>query len=227
MSIRVLVADDHAMFVQGLCALLEPEPTIEVVGNSSDGRQAVREARQLKPHVVIMDVAMPGMNGIEATRRITSESPETKVLSLSMHAEPRLIERAIEAGASGYLLKDSLFDELVSAVREVKADRSYLSPAIAGVVVDAMRRRKSRDSVAELSPLSNREREVLQLLAEGFSAKGIASRLCLSIKTIASHRQHIMDKLTIHSIAGLTKYAIQEGMTSVEAQEHGCSHYHQ
>ncbi len=226
MTIRILLADDHAIFLQGLCALLEPEPGVEIVGKSSDGREAVKAVRKLKPHLVIMDTSMPGMNGIEATRRIATESPETNVLCLSMHAEPRLVERAIEAGASGYLLKDCVFDELVCAIQEVTADRNYLSPAITSVVVDAMRRRKTQANGSKISPLTDREREVLQLLAEGHSAKEIAARLCLSIKTITSHRQHIMDKLAIHNIAGLTKYAIQEGMTSIVPQEHALAHDH-
>lgn len=219
MNVRILLVDDHEIFLQGLCAMLEPEPDVEVIGRSSDGREAVKAARRLKPQLVIMDTSMPGMNGIEATRRIIADSPDTRVLSLSMHAEPRFVERAIEAGASGYLLKECVFDELVCAVREVTANRNYLSPSIASVVVDAMRRRKSRANGPGASPLTNREREVLQLLAEGFSAKSIAARLSLSVKTITSHRQHIMDKLAIHSIAGLTKYAIREGMTSLAAPE--------
>lgn len=225
MSIRILLADDHAIFLQGLRALLEPEPDMEVIGESRDGREAVNAVRKLRPHVVIMDTSMPGMNGIEATRQIAAEAPEIKVLSLSMHAAPRFVERAMEAGASGYLLKDCAFDELVRAIQEVMANRTYLSPPIAGVVVDAMRRRKPRaSSPSQFALLTDREREVLQLLAEGHTAKEIAARLSLSIKTIATHRQHIMDKLAIHNIAGLTKYAIQEGLTSAAPQDHTSPH---
>jgi DNA-binding NarL/FixJ family response regulator len=214
MRTRILLADDHAIFMQGLRALLLPEPDMEVIGEARDGREAVKAATTLRPQVVIMDTSMPGMNGIEATRRITAEEPQIKILCLSMHGVPRLVERVMEAGASGYLLKDCAFEELARAIRQVMANRTYLSPAIAGVVVDAMKRRISRTGPTDFYALTDREREVLQLLAEGHSAKEIAGRLSVSIKTIGTHRQHIMDKIAIHNIAGLTKYAIQEGLTS-------------
>jgi len=221
MKTRILIADDHVMFLQGLHALLEPEPDMTVVGECRDGTEAVKAARKLKPDLVIMDNSMPGMNGIEATVRITAETSAPKVLCLSMHSAPRFVERAMEAGASGYLLKESAFDELAVAIREIMADRTYLSPTIAGVVVDAMKRRKSSSAFpTQFTLLTDREREVLQLLAEGFSAQDIGERLCLSVKTVATHRQHVMDKLVIHNIAGLTKYAIREGLTSDSPQEH-------
>ena len=221
MKIRILIADDHVMFLQGLRALLDPEPDMQVIGESRDGAEAIRAVRELTPDLVIMDNSMPGMNGIEATVRITAEASSIKVLCLSMHSEARFVERAIEAGASGYLLKDCAFQELAIAIREIMANRTYLSPAIAGVVVDAMRRRKSNVKLpSDHALLTDREREVLQLLAEGYSAKSIGERLCLSVKTVATHRQHVMDKLVIHNIAGLTKYAIREGLTSDTPQEH-------
>jgi DNA-binding NarL/FixJ family response regulator len=221
MTVRILIADDHVIFLQGLRALLEAEPNMQVIGECRDGIEAVKATRKLKPDLVIMDTQMPGGNGIEATVRITTETPDKKVLCLSMYNSPRFVERALDAGASGYLLKDCAFRELAGAIREIMADRTYLSPAIAGIVVDAMKRRKfSSKSPSQFALLTKREREVLQLLAEGFSAKEIGERLCLSIKTVATHRQHVMDKLVIHNIAGLTKYAIREGLTSDLPQEH-------
>jgi DNA-binding NarL/FixJ family response regulator len=218
---RIAIADDHVLFVQGLRALLTPERKMQVVAECGDGNDAVKVARKLKPDLVIMDNAMPGMNGIEATERITSEQPDVKVLCLSMHSAPCFVERAMQAGASGYLLKECAYQELIGAVGDVMANRMYLSPAIAGVVVNAMRRRQAGTTVrSPLRQLSDREREILQLLAEGYSAKAIGERLSLSVKTVSSHRQHIMDKLVIHNIAGLTKFALQEGLTSATPQEH-------
>ncbi len=182
--------------------------------------------RRLKPDLVIMDNSMPCMNGIEATCRITGEASPVKVLCLSMHSEPRFVERAMEAGASGYLLKECAFQELAGAIREVMAGRTYLSPAIARIVVDAMKRRKQNDASTYLGRLTEREREILQLLADGYSARQIGEKLCLSVKTVATHRQHVMDKLDIHNIAGLTKFAVREGLTPDAPQEHAPHVHH-
>jgi DNA-binding NarL/FixJ family response regulator len=216
MTVRILLVDDHQIVREGLAALIDREPTMEVVGAAVDGREAVTEARDLKPDLVLMDVAMPGLTGVEATRQIVSERPETRVLCLSMHVERRFVSAVLEAGAAGYLLKDCAQAELVEAIRQVIAGRSYLSPAVAATVVEDYAAHLSGEARAQASPLSGREREVLQLLAEGHSTARIAERLCLSPKTVGSHREHIMRKLGIDSIAGLTKYAIRHGLTGAE-----------
>ncbi len=210
MSHRVLLADDHELFSNGLRELLQQQGDLEVVAEARDGREAVRAARKARPELVLMDLAMPGLNGVEATRRITSELG-VKVLALSMHREARFVEAALEAGAHGYLLKSSAFEELVAAIRTVLSGSTYLSPAIAGTVVQALRSRPASAETA-YSLLSAREREVLQLLAEGLSSKQIAARLGRSPRTVHSHRERIMDKLDVHSLAGLIRYALQEGL---------------
>ena len=214
MSIRTLLVDDHEIFMDGLRVLLSGEPDLEVIGEITDGRDAVQEAVTSVPDVVVMDVAMPGLNGIEATREITARRPEVKVLCLSMHAEGQFVQAALDAGASGYVLKECALAEVVRAIRAVVAGQVYLSPAIAGTVVEAMKVGRSAAYASAFAVLSDRERAVLQLLAEGHSTKELAARLHLSVKTIGTHREHIMGKLDIHSIAGLTKYAIREGLTS-------------
>ena len=211
-TVRVLLADDHQLFLEGLRALLGEQPGLLVVGEAANGRQAVAAARSLEPNIVVMDLSMPGMNGIEATRRIVRELPDVKVICLSMHSEARFVEAALEAGAAGYLLKDCASDELLAAVETVSGGKTYISPSIASLVVTALRSRERQSTAFTL--LTQREREVLQLLAEGHSTKQIAAHLGVSIKTVGTHREHIMQKLDIHSIAGLTKYAIGEGLTS-------------
>ncbi len=214
MSIQILLADDHAIFSGGLRAILEKEPDLEVVAEAKDGREAVRVAREKKPQLVVMDVSMPGMNGIEATRQIAAELPAVKVLCLSMHTEEQFVAAVLEGGASGYLVKDCALEELVLAIRAVMANQTYLSPAVARTVVQGYREHLSEAQSSSFSLLTGREREVLQLIAEGYSTKDIAARLHLSVKTVETHREHIMDKLNIHSIAGLTKYAVRQGLTA-------------
>ena len=215
MDVRVVLADDHQLMREGLRALLEKRG-FEIVGEAPDGRAAVKLARKLSPHVVVMDVAMRDLNGIEAARQIVSEAPGVRVLALSMHRDRQFVARMLEAGASGYLLKDDAAAELARAIREVAEGRTYLSPKIAGIVVaDYVERlREGREvGCAELTP---REREVLQLVAEGHTMRKVAKELSLSVKTVETHRRHIMDKLNIHTAAGLTRYAIQAGLVSVE-----------
>jgi len=216
MSIRILLADDHGIIRQGLRSLLEKQPDVEVVGEADDGYIALELVRQLQPDIAIMDITMPNLNGVDATRRIVDEFPKVRVIALSIHSNRRFVSDMLRAGASGYILKECLFDELVQAIRAVAAGSIYLSPRITGVVVDDYVERLSVTSESELTGLTDREREVLQLLAEGNSTKAIALKLHVSYKTIESNRRRIMGKLDIHSIAELTKYAIREGLTSLE-----------
>jgi DNA-binding NarL/FixJ family response regulator len=190
---------------------------MNVIQQASDGLQAVRVSRDLKPDVVVMDLTMPGMNGIEATRLITNEVPEVKILCLSVHGDTQFISAVLDAGASGYLLKDCAFEELVTAIHTIIGKQIYLSPGIAGTIVDDYKARRPESAPSAFSQLTEREREIVQLLAEGQSTKEIAERLCLSVKTVGTHREHLMAKLHIHNLAQLTKYAIREGMTSVES----------
>jgi DNA-binding NarL/FixJ family response regulator len=230
---KVLLADDHRIVREGLKSLLAAQPDMQVVAEASDGRQAVQMAREMTPDVVVMDVAMPQLNGIEATRQIAADEPGMKVVALSMHSDRRFVSEALKAGASGYVLKDGAFDELVSAIRAVVSDRVYLSPRVAGVVVeDYVRRLPARgsgnggyapqpgaDEAARrgaFDALTPREREVLQLMAEGYATKEVAHRLHVSVKTVETHRRQIMEKLDLHSVAELTKYAIREGLTTLE-----------
>ena len=216
MTTKILLADDHQMVLEGLASLLANEEGLEVVGQARDGRMAVRLVEELSPDVVVMDVNMPEMNGIDATRQVLAQSPDVKVIALSMHSDKRFVLQMLKAGANGYLLKEAAFRELARAIRCVRAGETYLSPKITGVVVDDYVRRGSSDHASVAPVLTPRDREVLQLVAEGKSSKEIAAGLHLSLKTIETHRWQIMRKLDIRSIAGLTKYAIREGLTSAE-----------
>lgn len=215
MSTRVLIADDHKIFREGLRALLEKQRGIEVVAEAKDGLEAVRFAQKLIPDVVIMDVAMPEKNGMEATRETLEVLPKTKVIALSMHSDRRFVLQMLKAGAVGYLLKDSAFEELAAAIQAVVSGQTYLSPKITDVVIKEYLHSQARSEASVFTILTHREREVLQLLAEGKSTKEIAATLHVSVKTIETHRQQVMDKLDIHSVAELTKYAIREGLTSL------------
>jgi two-component system response regulator NreC len=217
MTIRVLIADDHKIMLAGLRSLLEKQADLEVVGEAENGRKAVQMAQEKKPDVVVMDVSMPDLNGIEAATQIKESLPETRVIALSMHSDKRFVMGMLRAGAAGYLLKDCASQELANAIAQVAAGKKYLSPEITGVVIDDfLQGGSSEEGATVASALSAREREVLQLIAEGWSTKQIASHLYVSIKTIETHRRQIMKKLDLHSIADLTKYAIREGLTSVE-----------
>lgn len=217
MSIRILLTDDHQILLKGLRSLLESEDDFEVVGEACSGREAVKLATTKRPDVVIMDVGMSDLNGFEATRQILAEGRGVQVLALSMHSDSRFVKGMLQAGASGYLLKDAAFEELIDAIRTVVAKRVYLGAGISDVVVrDYLKRLPAGESAGEPN-LTPREREVLQLLAEGKTTKEIAHVLYVSVKTVETHRKRLMDKLDLHSIADLTKYAIREGITSLES----------
>jgi len=215
-TLKIILADDHRIIREGLRALLDKEPDMEVIAEAEDGRTTVRLAREFKPDVVIMDITMPTLNGIEATRQIVSELPETKVIALSMHSDRKFVREMLGAGASGYLLKDSAFEDLSQALYAVSHNQRYLSAAIDDHGLIEYLGKVKTEEVAVAPTLSNREREVLQLLAEGKTTQQIASSLCVSGKTVASHRTQIMNKLGLTSIAELTKYAVREGLTSIE-----------
>ena len=215
MSIRILLADDHKIIREGLRALLGKNADMEVIEEAQDGLTTVHLAKRLLPDIVIMDIGMPDMNGIDATRQIISETKGIRVIALSMHSDRRFVLQMLKAGASGYLLKDSAFEELTQAIRTVMAGQPYLSPRITDVVIKEYIHHLPANETTVFTALSAREREVLQLLTEGKATKQIASCLNVSVKTIETHRQQIMEKLNIHSIAELTKYAIREGLTSL------------
>lgn len=216
MSIKILLADDHKIVRDGLRSLLEKQPNMEVVAEAEDGRKAVKLAIRRRPQVVIMDISMPDLNGIEATRQMLKELPHLKVIALSMHSDRRYILGMFQAGASGFLLKDCAFEELACAINTVVASQPYLSPSVAGAVIEDFVRSTSPTASSATDVLTAREREVLQLLAEGWSTKEIASHLHVSVKTVETHRRRIMEKLGLHGIAEITKYAIREGLTSLQ-----------
>jgi DNA-binding NarL/FixJ family response regulator len=216
MSIRIIIADDHEIMREGLRAMIEKQPDMEIVAEAENGRTAVKLAREQKPDVFIMDVSMPDLNGIEATRQIVAEVPKVKVLALSMHSDSQFVSEMLTAGVSGYLLKDCAFEELTRAIYAVYKNQSYLSPSIAHMVIKDYVQQQSTDEASASSILTAKEREVLQLIAEGRTTKQIASSLHVSVKTIETHRKKIMEKLNIHSVAELTKFAIRQGLTSLE-----------
>jgi len=216
MTIRILLADDHKIVREGLVALLEKESDIEVIAVAEDGRTAVQLAQDLLPDVAVIDIGMPGMNGIETTRCITVENPGTRVLVLSMHSARRYVFEALSAGAKGYILKDCASEDLARALRIVAGNETYLSPKIAGVLVKDCVNLLPEQGSECAAILSRREREVLQLVAEGHNTKEIAFMLEVSVKTVETHRQQLMKKLDLQSVAGLTRYAIREGLTPLE-----------
>ncbi len=215
-KIKILIADDHKITRQGLRSLLANESDMEVVAEADEGRAAVRLASQLKPDIVIMDVSMPELNGMEAARQITKSMPAVKVVALSMHSDNVYVTEMLKSGVCGYLLKDCAFEELASAIRSVVDGKTYLSPSISGVVVNGYLNRISNHDSDNSEVLSDREREILQIIAEGKSTKQIALKLHISIKTVETHRRKIMNKLNMFNVAELTKYAIRKGLTSLD-----------
>ncbi len=220
MTIRIVLADDHQLVREGLTALLGREPGMEVIGLAEDGAAAVRLVRQLEPDVLVTDVAMPGLNGLEAVRRVKQQQPLVASICLSMHGDQRTVVTALNAGVSGFVLKDASADELLQAVRDVAAGRIFLSQGLMGAVVDELRQHyRQLDAVTPLRPpqtLTAREREIVQLFAEDLSTQDIAERLHLSAKTVATHRENITRKLGVRGVAGLTRYAVREGLSTVD-----------
>lgn len=217
MGIKILIVDDHGMLRESLNFMLSREPGMEVIGEAGDGRSALELVEKLRPDVVIMDIEMPKLNGIEATRQILHKHPNTKIIASSAYSNRRNVGEMLKAGASGYVPKQCGFDELVSAIREVTSNRIYLSSRISGLVVEGYIHKQTDNDSSAYSILTAREREVLQLIAEGKSTKEIATSLYISVKTIEWHRSQIMKKLKIKSIAGLVKYAVSEGLTCAHA----------
>jgi len=216
MSTRILLVDDHAITREGLRSLIEKQPDMEVVGEAQDGRKALELVRELLPDAVIMDITMPNLNGVDAARQIVRQFPKVKVIALSIHSNRAFVADMLKAGASGYVLKDCTFDELVEAVQTVVDGGVYLSPKIAGVVVSDYVQRLFRIAESPLEALTERERQVLQLIGEGKNTKQIALELHVSTKTIEASRHKIMEKLDAHSVAELVKIAVLGGLTTLE-----------
>ena len=215
MQVKILIVDDHEIMREGLCSLINNEPDMEVIGQAQDGREAVRLTNQLRPDVIVMDVNMPGMDGIDAARRIVNDIPDIKIIALTMYPKKSFVMEMLNAGASGYILKDDAFAELVKAIKTVMAGQTYLCPKSASVLVDNYVRKHPLNASASVL-LTNRQREVLKLLAEGKPTKEIALILKLSPKTVDACRRRVMEKLNVKNIAELVKYAIREGLTPLE-----------
>jgi two-component system response regulator NreC len=216
MKVRILLADDHQIMREGLKALLEKHSSMEVIAEAENGIETLEIARREKPDVIIMDITMPDINGIEATRQLKSEMTDIKIVALSMHSDRRFVTEILKAGASAYVLKQSAFKDLEKAIKTVMVNRTFLSADILETVVNDYVSQLTKSEYEAYKRLSDRERQVLQLIAEGNSTKEIAYKLHVSVKTIESHRQNIMTKLGIHNLAGLTKFAVREGLTSLE-----------
>ena len=215
MKTKIILADDHKILRDGLRSLIEKQQELELIGEAENGLMAVQLACELKPDVVIMDITMPDINGIEATKQIIAKTPGVKVIALSMHSDKRFIAGMFKAGASGYLLKESAFEEMVKAISVVTSNDIYISPDIAGIVVKDYVNHLSMKTQSKISLLSNREYEVLIHIIEGENMKQVASKLNISIKTVEIHRKHIMEKLEVQSTTELTKFAIREGLVSL------------
>ena len=212
-TIRIILADDHTLMREGLRAILESETGLEIIGQAEDGHAAVEMAEKLQPDIVIMDIAMPGLNGLEATRLIHARVPETRVIILSMHENAEYVLQALKAGVHGYLLKQGIKSELVLAIHSAYRGEKFLTSRISSSVIDGfLSQAKTLESQTPLESLTSREREILQLIAEGYSSQDIARRLTISAKTVDRHRANLMEKLDIHNIAGLVHFAIQNGL---------------
>lgn len=216
MPIRIILSDDHKIIRDGLSSLLSQEDDIDVIAQAKDGHSTVELVRKLSPDMSIMDIGMPSLNGIEATRQIINEFPKIKVIALSMHSDKKFVTEMLKAGASGYLLKNCAFEELAEAIRTVMSGKIYLSPSITNVVIDSCIKQPADNGPTVFSALTNREREILQLLAESNTTKQVARMLHISAKTVETHRSKIMHKLGFDNMVSLTKYAVREGLTSLD-----------
>ena len=216
-TIKVVVADDHTILRQGIKALLDNQAGIEVIGEAKDGREALTLIERLQPDVILMDIAMPGLNGLEATRRIKKKFPKIKVLVLTMYTNEEYVFQILQAGANGYLVKETAFQDLISAITAVYRDEAFMSPSISKKVINRYTQRAQKTNDTTCDVLTTREREVLQLIAEGSSSKKIAEALFISPKTVETHRTHIMDKLNIHNRTDLVKYAIRKGIVDIDS----------
>jgi DNA-binding NarL/FixJ family response regulator len=216
MTIRILIADDHGLVRAGVRGLLSRQPDFQVVGEAEDGLTAVKLALDLRPDVIVCDVSMPVLGGAETTRRILGEWPDARIISLSVHHESTIVCEMLKAGASAYVSKNSMPDELVLAVRAVHRGEMYVSPKIAHVILAPLLASPADAQPSAFTILTPKEREVLQLIAEGRSNKEVADTLCISVKAVEARRAQIMEKLQIHTVAGLTKYAVREGLTSLD-----------
>lgn len=217
-KVKLLLADDHKIVRQGIKKLLEEEPDLQVAGEAANGREAVKKATELKPDVILMDITLSNLNGLEATKQIKKVLPDVKVIMLTMHKNEEYVLQSFQAGASGYILKEGAVEELVSAIRSIHQDKSFLSPTISKTLIDAyLRKMETGKTETPFDLLTDREREVLQLIAEGYTNREVAKSLFISVKTVEAHRAHIMQKLNIHDIAKLVKYAIQKGLVDLNA----------
>lgn len=216
-KIAIFLADDHAIFREGLRLLLQADEEVEVVGEAANGRRTVAEVARLQPDVVLMDIAMSLLNGIDATRRITREVPASKVLILSTYSDDQHVQRALEAGAAGYVMKETASQDLLHAIREIGKGTAFFSPLIAMRLLQRWKNRELPPSSRTDQTLTDRQRDVVQLIAEGYSNKQMATLLCISIKTVDKHRQSLMDRLNIHEVASLTRYAVSHGIVEAES----------
>ena len=216
MTIKIILADDHQIVRQGLRTLLAAEPDMKVVGEADNGRKTLGLAHELAPDVIIMDISMPDLNGIDATRQIMLKSPDVKIIALSMHSDSLFVMNMFKSGALGYLLKDCALEELVKAIRTVMRQKTYISPGLSDILIKDLANHWGSPPISAYAVLTAREREVLQLMAEGKTTLQIAGSLGVSSKTVEAHRKQIMNKLGLHSVAELTKYAIRQGLTSLD-----------
>lgn len=217
MAIRIIIADDHQIIRDGLTSLLKVESDMKILAQAKDGLEAIRLTRELSPDVIVMDIAMPDLNGIEAAYQIADACPDVKIIALSMHSDKRFIIEMLRAGAAGYLLKDCAFEELADAIRAVNSGKTYLNQSISSMIIENCVRNPSDEQQSAFTILSTRERQVLQLLAESNTTKQAASILSISPKTVETHRAKIMAKLNLDNIAALTKYAVREGLTTLDS----------
>jgi two-component system, NarL family, response regulator NreC len=217
-TLKILLVDDHTIVRQGLKALLEAYSGFTIVGEAENGREAVKKAQELNPDIVIMDIAMPVLNGLEATRQIKKALPDTRVLALTMYNDEEYVFQILKSGASGYLIKETAANELITAILSIKSGNPFFSPSISRKIMESyLNEDEDKKSKGESDKLTNREKEVLQLIAEGYTNNEIGNLMNISVKTVETHRAHVMSKLDIHDVAGLIKYAIRKGLVVLDS----------